>query len=488
LDIIFRQINLKRKKMKKYTQTLLILAVAVFVTAVGCKKEGQREGDRDVNAASAAFLLPTASIPTKANGTIARNLTLSNDTIWKIDGIIYLDSAAVLTIEAGTTLISGAFKTYTDQNGATRQIRGVLAVTKGTKLNAVGTASAPIVFTSPNDPCNRVPGDFGGIILLGNAPTNRTTPPVIEGLPANPPVDITYGGTATADNSGRLEYVRVEYPGFRLFADNEINGITFGGVGSGTVVNHVQVSYSNDDSFEFFGGTVNASYLLALAGDDDDFDFDFGYTGSISNAIGLKDINSTHSVSSGVSDANGIESDNDAAGSASTPLTRPVLTNFTIWGYADNSQAAELRSGNRWRRNTRLVVANSVVAGFPTGASFEGGTESGTGSSINGSIYHAFTTVFNPATVSWTRNATALLGTTSNANIRLGYNASTTDSTLNPAYVGTTSCGTVAYSFNNLLPRPGSAVASTVGAVRTNNLAQWTTGTWANFNPQTTVY
>jgi hypothetical protein len=151
-----------------------------------------------------------------------------------------------------------------------------------------------------------------------------------------------------------------------LSTDNEINGLTLGGVGSGTTLNHIQVSFSNDDSFEFFGGTVNADHLIALARTDDDFDFDNGYSGTIQYALALKDPFSTHTVSGGVSDANGIESDNNAAGNgALTPLTNPKLRNFTILGYSTNSSASDLEKANHWRRlHHRLIFKIQYLAGL----------------------------------------------------------------------------------------------------------------------------
>lgn len=475
--------------MKKYTKTLLLLVAAVAVIAVSCKKDAKDAGTRKLEA-NAAFLKPTAVIPTNANGTISSNLTLTNDKTWLIDGIIYLTNGAVLTIQPGTTLVSGAFKTYTDQTGATRQIRGVIVATKGTQINAIGTADQPIVFTSPNDVCNRAPGDLGGVILLGDAPTNKATSTVIEGLPANPPADITYGGTDATDNSGTLKYVRIEFAGFRLFADNEINGLTLGGVGSGTTLDHIQVSYSADDSFEFFGGTVNATYLLSLACDDDDYDFDQGYRGAITRAIALKDPNSTHSQSGtpALADANGIESDNDATGSTATPQTRPNLQNLTIIGYCcDSAQSGrELKFGTRFRRNSSFSLQSSIVAGFPVIASFEGmvTAPSAPGTWAN-NWGHADSVLYTPGTgiPSWIVASTSLLTPACfNDTLKLGTGG------LTPCFSGN-GCTPNTYSFSNLLPRTGSPVLSTgAGAVSTATLSNWSSGNWANFNPQSTVY
>ncbi|HAN66285.1 MAG TPA: hypothetical protein DCQ34_08510, partial [Chitinophagaceae bacterium] len=131
---------------------------------------------------------------------------------------------------------------------------------------------------------SRTPGDWGGIVLLGNAPTNRSTTPIIEGG-----INSQYGGNIPTDNSGVLKYVRIEFAGIAADPNSEINGLTLGGVGSGTTLENIQVSYGNDDAYEFFGGTVNAKNLIAFATADDDYDFDFGYTGRIQFGITLRD-------------------------------------------------------------------------------------------------------------------------------------------------------------------------------------------------------
>ena len=146
---------------------------------------------------------------------------------------------------------------------------------RGAKIEANGTASNPIVFTSGKAAGSRLRGDWGGIIILGNAPTNRplSPAPLVEGG-----VDRRYGGTTANDNSGTMRYVRIEFAGIAAEPGSEINGLTLGGVGSGTTLEYIQVSYGNDDAYEFFGGTVNAKYLVSYATSDDDYDFDFGYT------------------------------------------------------------------------------------------------------------------------------------------------------------------------------------------------------------------
>src|SRR5690606_33335355 len=204
----------------------------------------------------------------------------------------------------------------------------------GAKIMANGTENNPIVFTSGKAVGDREPGDWGGIILLGKAPTNRGTAslPSIEGG-----VGRTYGGEDPEDNSGIMRYVRIEYAGIAAQPNSEINGLTFGGVGRGTTIENIMVSYGNDDGYEFFGGTVNCKNLIAFANADDDFDFDFGYNGTIQYGISLR-----HPQFADPGDAaNGIEADNDGDGSGATPNTRPILSNFTFIGpnSASNTQA-----------------------------------------------------------------------------------------------------------------------------------------------------
>jgi hypothetical protein len=157
--------------------------------------------------------------------------------------------------------------------------------------------------------------------MLGDAPTNKPSTTVVEGLTG---ADYQYGGTNANHNAGILKYVRIEFAGYDLLAPNsgnEINSLSLGGVGNGTTLDHIQISYGLDDSFEFFGGTVNATNLISFGAQDDNYDFDYGYTGTISCALALSDYNSQHSQSGNVSDSNGIESDNNILNVSATPFT-----------------------------------------------------------------------------------------------------------------------------------------------------------------------
>ena len=263
-----------------------------------------------------------------------------------LKGYVYVVDGATITFEAGSVIKSDVTE------------KGALIIERGAKIIASGTASNPIVFTSGKPVDQRAPGDWGGIIILGKAPTNRPLDPAptVEGG-----VGRQYGGNDPNDESGILRYVRIEYAGIAAEPGSEINGLTLGGVGSGTIIEYVQVSFGNDDAFEFFGGTVNAKYLVALATADDDFDFDFGYTGKIQYAVSCRKPDFVDAGDAG----NGIECDNDGSGTSATPRTRPQLSNFTILGPNSATAAANHNFSQRWRRATQFVFRNSIIAGHP---------------------------------------------------------------------------------------------------------------------------
>ena len=307
----------------------------------------------------------------EGNITADRTISAANKNFLK--GFVYVKSGATLTIEAGS-VIKGI-------SVAPGERAASLIIEPGAKIIAEGTVDKPIVFTSDKEPGKRVTGDWGGLIICGNARVNRTNQPTIEGGPG------THYGNTTSDefngeSSGKLKYVRIEFAGYPLEPDKEINGLTFGGVGSGTEVEFVQVSYSNDDSYEWFGGTVNAKHLIAYKGWDDDFDTDFGYTGKLQFLLSVRDKDIADT-----SDSNGFESDNDGDGSTTTPFTKPVFSNVTLIGpfygkvfdmtqaevEAKTADAANGAKGGKYqaamhlRRNSSLNVYNSVFTGWPYG-------------------------------------------------------------------------------------------------------------------------
>lgn len=289
---------------------------------------------------------------------------------YTLKGWVYVADGAELTIEPGT-VIKGD-----------KQTMAALIVERGGKLIAQGSQSAPIVFTSEAAKGQRKPGDWGGLIICGKAPHNAGESQ-IEGGPRT-----KHGGNDPHDNSGILSYVRVEFAGYPFEKDKEINGITFGSVGDGTKVDHLQVSYSNDDSYEWFGGTVNCKNLIAFRGWDDDFDTDNGFSGQVQYGLSVRDARIAD-----VSQSNGFESDNDASGSTAQPYTSATFSNMTFVGpkavdeafensnsfinagsvFPNNGSALGVfQSAMQIRRGSRLNCINAVAMGWPIGLILDG--------------------------------------------------------------------------------------------------------------------
>ncbi|CAN90509.1 unnamed protein product [Sorangium cellulosum So ce56] len=291
---------------------------------------------------------PTVEI----TGDITEDFTLRCDKKYILKGQVNVSAGATLTIEKGTTVV-----------GETNpQVPATLVVHPGSKLIAVGTRDEPIVFTSSKAPEDRMAGDWGGVILLGNAPTNHVdangarTPGQIEGLTNNG----RYGGIDENDSSGTLKYVRIEYSGVKLAPNNEINGLTLGGVGRGTIIDFVQVRHVSDDCFEFFGGTVNAKHLACQYSGDDAFDWDQGYRGKLQFLVAQLD-------PSVAEETNGFEGDNDplALTPALEPRSEPTIYNATLCGKGVDVDKEQY--GILLRRSTKANIANTIVTGFESG-------------------------------------------------------------------------------------------------------------------------
>ena len=289
---------------------------------------------------------------------ITSNTTLSGTVL--LQNKVYVTNGAVLTIQPGT-VIRG------DQS-----TQGTLIITKGSKIIAEGTQNNPIVFTSNQLVGNRAEGDWGGLVILGKAINNQPGGVAnIEGI--SPTSNTEYGGTNDNDNSGILKYVRVEFAGIALEPNKEINGITFGSVGKSTQVDYVQVSFSGDDSYEWFGGTVDCKHLIAYRGVDDDFDTDFGYRGRVQFVLSIRD----KDLSDAAGDSNAFESDNDATGSSNTPQTSAIFSNVTLIGAKGNGSISlpvgeKFEKAFRIRRNSSISIFNSLVVGWEKGLSIEG--------------------------------------------------------------------------------------------------------------------
>ncbi|GGE65678.1 hypothetical protein EV200_106226 [Pedobacter psychrotolerans] len=375
--------------MKNFKKLIGLLSV-VAVSFTACKKNEGGSASFNNRSTSAADYSQSSLPVVAVSGDITSPVTWTAGNVYELSGIVTVRAGATLTIEPGT-YIKSSVNTAGVQNG-------VLVIAKDGNINAVGTSSNPIVFTSRylldgDASTTGKPGDFGGVIILGNATIN-VGDKLIEGLADQP--QFHYGGTNDADNRGIFQYVRIEYAGFQLAPNVEVNGLTLGGVGNGTTVDHVQVSYGLDDGFEFFGGTVSPSNLIALASDDDQFDFDNGFTGILENAVAIADRNSTHSVSGGNSDSNGIESDNNAPAEDGSfnlsPKTHPVLINVSIFGTENTSGIAGLgyRNGIRERRGSEVTLSNVIVSGYNTGIAFDADANASL-SDISTTSVHGFT-------------------------------------------------------------------------------------------------
>ncbi|WP_298520130.1 multidrug transporter [uncultured Kordia sp.] len=300
---------------------------------------------------------PTTPGTILLSGTYTEDLDLDANNTYKINGSLIMATGTTLRVPAGMTIeaLAAGSDVY-------------VAISQGAAIEAIGTSSDPIVFTS--DASAPGAGDWGGLIILGSAPINSvagnaTATSEIASLP--------YGGTDTADNSGVLRYVRVQYSGGSADGQSENNGISFYGVGNGTTVEYVQVFEGKDDGFEFFGGTVNADYISVVGAQDDSIDWTEGYTGTITNAY----------VKHGADHDKGIEADgfNTDIGNNSSPIffSAPTVNNLTIIGLgsANSSEAVRLRAG------TRAMFNNVVLEGYGEGFDLDGNdTDSPTGAGV----------------------------------------------------------------------------------------------------------
>lgn len=374
--------------MKNLKKLIVFLSI-VAVSFSACKKNGDSTAPFN-NRSTTATDYPQSSLPVVSiSGDITSNVTWTAGNVYEISGVVTVRNGATLTIQPGT-YIKALRNNPNEQNG-------VLVIARDSKINAVGTATDPIVFTSRylldgNPNTTATPGDFGGVMILGAAQINVGTK-LIEGLPNE--AKFYYGGNNDDDNRGNLQYIRIEYAGFMLAPNFGVNGLTLGGVGRGTTIDHIQVSYSLADGFSFFGGTVDAYNLVALASYDDQFDFANGFTGAISDAIAIADKNSGHSTAGGTSDSNGIESDNnypaEDATFSLTPKTHPILINVSVFGTENTNGISGLgyRNGIRERRGSEVTLVDVIVSGYSKGIAFDADANANL-SDLNSTSVHGF--------------------------------------------------------------------------------------------------
>lgn len=326
-------------RFKKYLAASL-LAAALLTT--GCKDDND-----DTN--------PTPN-PDPAEQLVELQGNLSTQTLdaskkYLLKGQVFVRAGQTVTIPAGTVIFGE------------KRSRATLVVDKGGKLEVLGTKDKPVVMTSAQAVGERDRGDWGGLVILGNARTNQPDP-VIEGI--EPPV--VFGGDNDTDNSGTYRYLRVEYSGIELTPNNETNSITLGGVGSGTTFENVQVSFGGDDGFEWFGGTVSAKNIISLSTWDDDFDCDYGWSGNVQFGLVIR-----NPFFADQSQSNAFECDNGPNDNDVQPYTTGTFSNITVLGPRDNS--GRRMSGNNGhgmdlRRRTSVSIFNSFFSGFPVGLRF----------------------------------------------------------------------------------------------------------------------
>lgn len=321
--------------MKKYFSLLMS---AALLAATACDKEDEPKPDPNANDTFQLTATTVGSTPvTVVTGTINRDLTLESDKAYMLSGGVFVDNGATLTIEPGTMV-------YGDASG---QSVAFLSIAQGGMIMANGTMQAPIVMTSSKVISGGTPtrGDWGGIVVNGYADINTGETATGEGGTG------LYGGTDDSDNSGSIKYMRVEYAGKQLGPDNELNGFSFNGVGSGTTVEYIQAYMGSDDGIEFFGGTVSVKYAVSTGNSDDSFDWTHGWRG-----------NGQFWVAHQSADAGdrGIEADNNSDNTAATPLSNPTISNLTIVGANHND-------GIRLREGTSANIWNAVITGARDG-------------------------------------------------------------------------------------------------------------------------
>jgi len=271
-------------------------------------------------------------------GEVSGTENWTSNFYYVLRGAVFVRDGATLNIAAGTRVIG--------ESGSA----GTLVVERGGRLNAIGTRTAPIVFTSDQPIGNRARGDWGGIILNGRAPVN------LEGGEGAGEGDTgVYGGNNPNDSSGTMRYVRVEFAGTEFSPDNELNGIAFQGVGRGGFYEFIQIHMNRDDALEWFGGTADIKYAVASNAADDSFDWTFGWSGR-AQFIAI--------TQRGDDADNGIEADNNEFNNNLLPRSNPQIYNITMCGDPDRNEGAEGSRAANFRRGTAFTMRNFVITGF----------------------------------------------------------------------------------------------------------------------------
>lgn len=353
--------------------TMLGVAIAAVATLAACGDDGP----------TPPVVIPSGSAEITLD--ITSNRTLYAETTYTLKGFIHVTSGATLTINPGTT-IKGDFNT----------LGSSLFILRGAKIQAVGTADKPIVFTSSQAVGSRAPGDWGGLILVGNAIDNRAGSIEVEGTntcganctESGKNYQVIYsGGTANDDDSGELKYVRVEFAGYAPSNGNELNSFTFAAVGNKTKLSYLQSMAGLDDSYEWFGGSVDADHLVSYEAGDDHFDMSESYSGRLQYLIAFQSTVLTPRSGAGnpATDPEGIENDGCNGGGCTNgfsqqPYTIPLVANFTLVGTGSKASSGSSTFdggiGMMIRRGSGGYYVNGVVARYPIAAISVRSTES----------------------------------------------------------------------------------------------------------------
>lgn len=320
--------------MRSTTKMLLALLLAATAVVAPARVHTQGQGVIDDPVTVPGIDKPVRVI----RGRFTSAVTLESRYHYVLRGAVFIGRGGTLNIQAGTRIV-GEFATL-----------GTLVIAQGGRINAVGTASAPIVFTSDQPVGQRGRGDWGGLIINGEAPIN-----IPGGIGLGEGDTGRYGGTNPDDNSGTLRYVRVEHAGIEFSPDNELNGIAFQGVGRGTVVDYVQISFNKDDGIEMFGGTADIKHVVLTGIGDDSLDWTFGWSGRAQFVIAHQ---------RGDDADNGIEADNNGNNNDLLPRSNPTLYNLTFIGDPDSAEGGESDDGFLIREGTAGTLRNFIVIGF----------------------------------------------------------------------------------------------------------------------------
>lgn len=318
--------------MKKIVKLFGLVAMTITL-ATSCSK------DDSTPTASSTFVANPVAFQGNINDGV---VTLDASITYNLTGPLTINDGATLTIPAGTKIQgSGGTSAY-------------IVVAQGGKINVNGTVTNPVVMTSANS--TKAPGDWGGLVICGRAPINSAVSASAEVS------GLTYGGTNSTDNSGSITYLRLEYTGAIYNANKEFNGLSLFGVGSGTVIDYVQIYRSSDDGVEFFGGTVNTSHIVSTFNEDDQFDWTEGWSGTnnywygkLGNNIGNR----------------GIEADNLEANYNAAPIANPTINNMSLIGISDTGYTGSEQDGMKIRRGTKGMFTNVYIENFTKGFNIE---------------------------------------------------------------------------------------------------------------------